>query len=199
MAAPKPFSRLISHVILDLDGTLLNTDSVVSNVVKPFLVKNGKTWDSKKAHKLVGKTPYEAAAVVLEDYGLPYSTEEFLSMITPMFSEQWCNIKPLPGANRLIKHLRSNGVPTALASNSPRSNVEAKISCHQGWKESFTAIVGGDEVEKGKPSPDIFLEAAKRMNTTPSNCLVIEDSLCYSWKSCGNACHSCTISAQKDC
>ena len=57
-------------------------------MVKPFLVKNGKTWDSKKAHKLAGKTPYEAAAVVLEDYGLPYSTEEIVSMITPMFSEQ---------------------------------------------------------------------------------------------------------------
>ena len=57
-------------------------------MVKPFLVKNGKTWDSKKAHKLVGKTPYEAAAVVLEDYGLPYSTAEFLSMIAPMLSEQ---------------------------------------------------------------------------------------------------------------
>jgi riboflavin kinase / FMN hydrolase len=57
-------------------------------VVKPFLVKNGKTWDSKKARKLAGKTPSEAAAVVLEDYGLPYSTEEFLSMVTPMFSEQ---------------------------------------------------------------------------------------------------------------
>ncbi|CAD6340685.1 unnamed protein product [Miscanthus lutarioriparius] len=89
---------------------------------------------------------------------------------------RWCNIKALPGATRLIKHLRSNGVPTALASNSPRSNIEAKISCHQGWKECFSTIVGGDEVEKGKPSPDIFLEAAKRMNATP-NCLVIEDSL----------------------
>ncbi|EAY78833.1 hypothetical protein OsI_33938 [Oryza sativa Indica Group] len=155
MAAPKPIARLISHVILDLDGTLLNTDCVVSQVLKPFLVKNGKKWDSKKAHKLVGKTPYEAAAVVLEDYGLPYSTEEFLSMLTPMFNEQWCNIKALPGANRLIKHLKSNGVPAALASNSPRSNIDAKISCHQGWKESFSAIVGGDEVEKGKPSPDI--------------------------------------------
>uniref|UniRef100_A0A804PWB6 Riboflavin kinase n=1 Tax=Zea mays TaxID=4577 RepID=A0A804PWB6_MAIZE len=177
MAAPKPISRLISHVILDLDGTLLNTDSVVSKVVKPFILKNGKTWDSKKAHKLVGKTPYEAAAVVLEDYGLPYSTEEFLSMITPMFSEQWCNLKPLPGANRLIKHLKTNGVPTALASNSPRCNIEAKIFFQQGWKESFSAIVGGDEVEKGKPSPNIFLEAAKRMNCAPSNCLVIEDSL----------------------
>ncbi|GJN01121.1 hypothetical protein PR202_ga18360 [Eleusine coracana subsp. coracana] len=165
MAAPKPVGLLISHVILDLDGTLLNTDSIVSRVVEPFLVKNGKSWDSKKAHKLVGKTPYEAAALVIEDYGLPYSTEE------------WCNIKPLPGANRLIKHLRSNGVPMALASNSPRSNIEAKISCHEGWKESFSAIVGGDEVEKAKPSPDIFLEGAKRMNTDPSNCLVIEDSV----------------------
>ncbi|KAG0553031.1 hypothetical protein BDA96_01G560000 [Sorghum bicolor] len=176
MSASKPISQLISHVILDLDGTLLNTGSIVNKVVKTFLAKNGKTWDSKKAHKLVGKTPYEAAAVVLEDYGLPYSSEEFLSLITPMLNEQWCNIKPLPGANRLIKHLRSNGVPTALASNSPRSDIVAKIS-HQGWKESFSAIVGGDEVEKGKPSPDIFLEAAKRMNATPSNCLVIEDSL----------------------
>ncbi|WVZ87997.1 hypothetical protein U9M48_034559 [Paspalum notatum var. saurae] len=109
-------------------------DSVVSKVVKPFLVKNGKTWDTKKAHKLVGKTPYEAAAVVLEDYGLPYSAEEFLSMITPMFSEQWCNIKPLPGANRLIKHLKSNGVPTALASNSPRMERVFLYNCW--WRRS---------------------------------------------------------------
>ncbi|CAM0901460.1 unnamed protein product [Alopecurus aequalis] len=177
MAAPKPITRLISHVILDLDGTLLNTDCVVSQVLKPFLVKNGKMWDSKKAHKFVGKTPSEAAAVVLEDYGLPYSTEEFLSMINPMFSEQWGNIKALPGANRLIKHLKSNRVPTAVASNSSRSNIDSKIYCHTGWKEYFSAIVGVDEVEKGKPSPDIFLEAAKRMNADPSNCLVIEDSL----------------------
>ena len=177
MAAPKPITRLISHVILDLDGTLLNTDCIVSQVLKPFLVKNGKKWDSKKAHKFVGKTPYEAAAVVLEDYGLPYSTEEFLSLINPMFSEQWGNIKALPGANRLIKHLKSSRVPAALASNSSRSNIESKISCQQGWKEYFSAIVGADEVESGKPSPDIFLEAAKRMNADPSNCLVIEDSV----------------------
>uniref|UniRef100_A0A0E0QXD5 riboflavin kinase n=1 Tax=Oryza rufipogon TaxID=4529 RepID=A0A0E0QXD5_ORYRU len=131
MATPEPIARLISHVILDLDGTLLNTDCVVSQVLKPFLVKNGKKWDSKKAHKLVGKTHLMKQQLL------------------------WCNIKALPGANRLIKHLKSNGVPAALASNSPGSNIEAKISCHQGWKESFSAIVGGDEVEKGKPSPDM--------------------------------------------
>ncbi|KAJ4777540.1 riboflavin kinase/FMN hydrolase [Rhynchospora pubera] len=177
MAASKPVCKLVSHVIVDLDGTLLNTDSVANQILKSFLAKLGKKWDSKSAHRIVGRTPLEAAAAVVEDYQLPYSKEEFLSMITPLFADQWCNIRPLAGANRLIKHLRSNGVPMALASNSPKSNIEAKISCHNGWKESFSAIVGGDEVEDGKPSPNIFLEAAKRMNTEPSSCLVIEDSV----------------------
>ncbi|KAJ3682415.1 hypothetical protein LUZ60_014988 [Juncus effusus] len=177
MAASKPVSKLISHVILDLDGTLLNTDCIVNQVLKSFLVTHGKIWDSKKAQRIIGATPGEAARVVVEEYQLPYSTEEFLSMLNPMFTSQWGNLKALPGANRLIKHLRKNGVPMALASNSPKSNIEAKISCHDGWKESFSVIIGGDEVEKGKPSPDIFMEAAKRMNTDPSNCLVIEDSI----------------------
>lgn len=177
MALSRPLSRMVSHVILDLDGTLLNTDGIVNDVLKRFLLKYNKQWNTKVAHKLVGKTPREAATIVLEDYDLPLSVEELMDMITPLFSDQWCNIKALPGANRLIKHLSSNGVPMALASNSPKLNIEVKISYHHGWKESFSAIVGGDEVINGKPSPEIFLEAAKRMNTEPSNCLVIEDSL----------------------
>ncbi|CAK9160568.1 unnamed protein product [Ilex paraguariensis] len=65
----------------------------------------------------------------------------------------------------------------ALASNSPRANIEDKISYHPGWKESFSVIIGGDQVTAGKPSPEIFLEAAKRLNSDPSSCLVIEDSI----------------------
>lgn len=177
MSAAKPLNKLVSGVILDLDGTLLNTDGIVNEVLKVFLVKYEKKWNGKVAHKLIGKTPFEAAAVIVEDYGLPCTTEELMSEITPMFSNQWCNIKALPGANRLIKHLHGHGVPIALASNSPRASIESKISCHQGWKESFSVIIGGDEVRMGKPSPEIFLEASKRLSVKPSNCLVIEDSL----------------------
>ncbi|KAH9623114.1 hypothetical protein KSS87_013693 [Heliosperma pusillum] len=65
----------------------------------------------------------------------------------------------------------------ALASNSPKSLIEQKISKNRVWKESFSAIVGIDEVKAGKPSPEIFLEAAKRLNVEPSSCLVIEDSI----------------------
>lgn len=167
----------MSCVILDLDGTLVNTDGIVSEVLKVYLVKYGKQWDGRGAHKIAGKTPLEAAAVIVEDYGLPISINEFVSEITPMFTDQWYNIKALPGANRLINHLRGHNVPMSLASNSPRASIERKISHQTGWKESFSVIIAGDEVTAGKPSPEIFLEAAKRLNIDPSKCLVIEDSI----------------------
>lgn len=177
MAASKTMSRMVSHVILDLDGTLLNTDGIVNEILKVVLVKYGKKWDNKVTQRIVGKTPLEAATAIVEDYELPCKIDDFVSTITPMFNDRWCNIKALPGANRLINHLKSKGVPMALASNSPRSNIEAKISYQNGWRESFAVIIGGDEVENGKPSPEIFLAAAKGLNADPSNCLVIEDSL----------------------
>ncbi|XVF87576.1 hypothetical protein PTKIN_Ptkin18bG0131400 [Pterospermum kingtungense] len=180
----KPLKKLVSCVILDLDGTILDTDGMVSEVLKGFLDKYGKQWDGREAQRIVGKTPLEAAAAVVEEYELPCGNNEFLAEINPILYAQLCNIKPLPGSNRLLKHLSDHGVPMALASNSPRGNIESKISYHQGWKDYFSVIVGGDEVTAGKPSPEIFLEAAKRLNTEPSSCLVIEDSMqawCCSW------------------
>ncbi|CAH9097112.1 unnamed protein product [Cuscuta europaea] len=177
MSVVKPLKKLVSCVILDLDGTLINTDGIVTDILKVFLANCGKQWDGREVHKIVGKTPVEAAAVVVEEYEIPLTKEDFLSQITPMFSERWSSIKALPGAYRLIDHFKSHGVLIALASNSPKSNIETKISYHKGWKESFSAIVGGDEVKTGKPNPEIFLEAAKRLGVNPSSCLVIEDSL----------------------
>ncbi|KAG5245970.1 hypothetical protein OIU76_001836 [Salix suchowensis] len=177
MSTAKALKKVVAAVILDLDGTLIHTDGILSDVLKAILLKYGKQWDGREAQKIVGKTPLEEATIVVEDYELPCSTDEFVTQITPLLYDQFCNIKALPGANRLIKHLSDHNVPLALASNSPRAYVESKISYQQGWKESFSVIIAGDEVRAGKPSPDIFLEAAKRLGIEPSRCLVIEDSL----------------------
>ena len=65
---------------------------------------------------------------------LVVSTTEGNFLLSLLFSHlRWCNIKALPGANRLIKHLKGHGIPMALASNSPRDSIEAKISYHDGW------------------------------------------------------------------
>ncbi|GLT49445.1 hypothetical protein SLA2020_229980 [Shorea laevis] len=169
--------KLVSCVILDLDGTLVNTDGVVRDVLKVLLVNYGKEWDGREAQKIIGKTHSEAAAVIVEDYGLPCGNDEFLAEITPAFFSRIGNVKAFSGANRLLKHLSGHGVLMGLASNSTKASIEYKLSYQKGWKECFSVIIGGDEVTIGKPSPEIFLEAARRLNMEPSSCLVIEDSV----------------------
>lgn len=173
----KSLRKLVSCVILDLDGTLLNTDGIVNDVMRDFLVKYGKQWDGIGPKKIIGKTPYEGAAAIVEEYSLPITADELLSDIKPLLSTKWCNIKAQPGANRLINHLRSHGVKLGLASNTTKADIETKISYHHGWKESFIVILGSDEVTHPKPSPEIYLEAANRLKMNPSSCLVIEDSV----------------------
>ncbi|XP_031502025.1 bifunctional riboflavin kinase/FMN phosphatase-like isoform X1 [Nymphaea colorata] len=177
MAMKSLTRKLVSCVILDLDGTLINTEGVVEDVLKVFLVKYGKQWDGRGTLNRTGKAPIEAAASIIEDYGLPCTTEEFMTDIAPLFSDCWSKMVALPGAERLIKHLHNRGVPIALASNSPKASIETKLSYHHGWKERFSVIIGGDEVREGKPSPEIFLEAANKLSVDPSSCLVVEDSL----------------------
>ncbi|KAK9131562.1 hypothetical protein Sjap_012049 [Stephania japonica] len=74
--------------------------------------------DDRGAEKILRKTPFEAAAAIVGDYELPFTVDGFLYELNPMFTDRWCNIKALPGANRLIKHLKAHGVPMAVASNS---------------------------------------------------------------------------------
>ncbi|KAL2483422.1 Bifunctional riboflavin kinase/FMN phosphatase [Forsythia ovata] len=167
----------ISAVIFDLDGTLLSTEQVTRDILKDFLAKYGKVPDKEKEKKRLGMANKEAAISIVNDYELPLTPEQFTLEIMPMYYGLWKQAKALPGVNRLMGHLRKHGVPFALASNSIRKNIDAKISHHEGWKENFTAILGSDQVKSGKPSPDMFLEAANRMSVDPDHCLVIEDSL----------------------
>ncbi|KAI4363862.1 hypothetical protein MLD38_020028 [Melastoma candidum] len=165
----------VQAVILDLDGTLLDTEWGAKGVLKEFLAKYGKVLDED--NKRFGMTLKESAVAFVNDYQLPLTPDEYVAEIVPMYRQKWALARALPGADRLIKHLRRHGVPLALTSNSLREYIEAKISGKQGWKESFSVILGSDEVKFGKPSPDLFLEAARRMGVDATQCLVIEDSL----------------------
>ncbi|KAE9457562.1 hypothetical protein C3L33_10531, partial [Rhododendron williamsianum] len=197
----------IAAVILDLDGTLLNTEQATKGILGEFLARYGKVLDREKEDKRLGMMHNESAISIVKDYELPITPDCYTQEIMPMYQEKWVHAKALPGVNRLIQHLHNRGVPFALASNSKRKNIDAKIShqqgpflfalklfssldfllvlhygivsivmLRQGWREHFAVILGSDQVNAGKPSPDLFLEAAKQMGVDPVHCLVIEDS-----------------------
>ncbi|KAG0626295.1 hypothetical protein M758_2G117400 [Ceratodon purpureus] len=166
----------VEYVLFDLDGTLLDTESLVDASLKIVVTRYGKNWDGRGAQKRLGKRPLEAAASVIEDYDLPCTPFDFNAEVLALLQERWMHARALPGAIRLVQHLHNHNVPIAIASSSPQRNIQRKLSHQSGWTEYFLVIVAGDMVKNGKPAPDIFLEAARVLNAEPSKCLVIEDA-----------------------
>jgi HAD superfamily hydrolase (TIGR01509 family) len=86
------------------------------------------------------------------------------------------NIKALPGAVELIQSLSTVKIQLALVSSTPKENIEL-ITETLGIKKYFTLFINGDDVKEGKPSPQAFLLAAKKLGVEPKNCVVMEDAV----------------------
>ena len=82
----------------------------------------------------------------------------------------------MPGAARLLRHLHRHKIPTALATSTPAKYLGVKMASHDGWIEKLDAVCTGDEVTNGKPAPDIFTLAARRLGADPATCVVLEDT-----------------------
>jgi HAD superfamily hydrolase (TIGR01509 family) len=85
-------------------------------------------------------------------------------------------IEPLPGAMELITSLHARGFRLAIASSTPRSNLDV-IAADLGLYPYFPVLLCGDDVRRGKPAPDLFLTAAERLGVPPPNCVVLEDAV----------------------
>jgi HAD superfamily hydrolase (TIGR01509 family) len=102
--------------------------------------------------------------------------QEYASEYFDEIEGMYAGIPAWPGALLLLKRLRSAGFPLAIATSSPRASFEKKMAFHVEIVTAMTAIVTGDEVPRGKPHPDIFVEAARRLGCDPTRCIVFEDS-----------------------
>lgn len=168
----------VRALVLDVDGTLLDTESLVVEVSNKLLAKYGKTLTMEAQRAGFGKRPLEAWQAVIEVLGLEAvaSAQELYSQSEPVLQQMWCDSRFLPGARRLISHLAAAGVPLALATSTPRATLEKKLSRHEGVLGLFQAIVCGDEVQNGKPAPDTFLSVAAKLGLQPSECVAVEDA-----------------------
>ena len=98
-------------------------------------------------------------------------------------------VEACPGAPELVEGLRAAKIPMAIATSSRLDSVNKKKVKHERMFQSFQEIVTGDDVENGKPAPDMYLEAAKRLGVLPSECLVFEDALSGAQSGRSAGCH----------
>jgi beta-phosphoglucomutase family hydrolase len=167
----------LEAVLWDLDGVIADTGSYHYQAWQDVFQKRGVDFTEKDFMRHFGQ---RHDTIIRSALGANISPEEF-DAITREKQASYRrrvtgNIKPLPGAVALIRSLKRHGLKMAIASSAPPENIEIIIR-GLGIEDYFQAIARGTEVAEGKPSPQVFLLAAKKLNTEPGNCLVIEDAV----------------------
>ena len=161
-----------------MDGLLLDTERFYTSVTQEIVSQYGKNFDWSLKSKIIGRRALESAQMIVDELELPITAENYLSQRNKILPLKLKDSEPLPGVVKLTRHLAEKGIPQAIATSSKKGFFEAKATRHQEWFSIFQTIVTGDdpEVKEGKPAPDIFLVAAKRLGAEPKNCLAFEDA-----------------------
>ncbi|MFG2448026.1 HAD family hydrolase [Streptomyces sp. NPDC048512] len=164
-------------VIFDLDGTLVDSEPNYFEAGRQTLAGQGVTDFTWADHeRYVGVSTRETLALWRERYGLRAPLDDLLAEKNHRYLElARASTHVYPEMRRFVELLAAEGVPMAVASGSSPAAIEA-ILTGTGLAALVTTAVSADEVAHGKPAPDVFLEAARRLGADPSGCVVLEDA-----------------------
>ncbi|KAK5972540.1 Pseudouridine-5'-monophosphatase [Trichostrongylus colubriformis] len=174
----------VTHVIFDVDGTLLDTEICYTMANQAMLKKYGREFTADMQAQMMGRGGQEANAWLLKEVGISdqVSPENFAAEKDAMLAEMFPKCQALPGAERLVRHFARKQVPMAICSGSCWHKFVLKATNHHSWLDliPIKVLCGDDKaVKRGKPFPDAFLETMRRFAvppTAPHHVLVFEDS-----------------------
>ncbi|MBK3577134.1 HAD family phosphatase [Streptomyces sp. MBT65] len=164
-------------VIFDLDGTLVDSEPNYYEATRQTLTEHGVpdfTWEQHE--RCVGISTQETLVLLKERHGLKAPVEELLAETNRRYlALARAATRVHPEMRKFVELLAAEGVPMAVASGSSPEAIEA-ILTGTGLDASLRTVVSADEVARGKPAPDVFLEAARRLGAAPADCVVLEDA-----------------------
>lgn len=163
-------------IVFDMDGVLVDSEPVHFEAMRTLLAEHGVTHDAADDQAFFGCTDREVFRQLRARHNLaPHEhdlAEEYIRRVVALLPSRMI---PMSGVPTVLDGLRASGYRLALASASSPPVIGTTID-GLGLHGAFEAVVSGRDVTKGKPAPDIFLEAARRLRLDPSACVVIEDS-----------------------
>lgn len=171
-------TALPEAVLFDMDGTLIDSEMYWIASEKSLVEEFGGVWTTAHGEQLVGNS-LDKSAQILREAGVNLPADVIIDRLSHAVKEQVAVSLPWrPGAAELICALRDVDVPLALVTMSYSLNALdfARRAEELLGISVFSAIVSGDDVERGKPDPEPYLRAAAALGVTPSRCVAIEDS-----------------------
>lgn len=163
-------------IIFDMDGLLVDSESTWFVAETEVIEARGYVYTKEVRAHVVGKRMDEFLVALHEIYNFQDSLDSLMSEITErMMRLIPVHTKPQPGAHEIVSYVQQSGIPTAIASSSPMTIIDAIVQS-QGWESVFQVRCTADDEAFGKPAPDVYLRAAERLGVKPVDCLALEDS-----------------------
>lgn len=162
-------------VIFDMDGLILDTEPIYRMAWQQAAIELGYSMSDDEYLCYLGRRSADCKVLLAETYGSHFPLDDFFTRGCEVFEGHIASngIPAKAGLYELLDFLDSHQIAKAVATSTGRSNA---LSYLGALADRFESIVTGDEVNQGKPAPDIFLLAAKRLGLAPEQCLVLEDA-----------------------
>jgi HAD superfamily hydrolase (TIGR01509 family) len=166
---------LIEAVIFDLDGVLIDSESAWAEVRREFVLERGGRWQDHTQRDMMGMSSVEWSRYIHDELGVDMPPTQISAEVARRLALLYRARLPLvPGAHDVVDKLAARR-PLALASSSNRELIDLVLEVAH-LARYFQATVSSEEVARGKPARDVYLEAARRLEIEPSRCAAIEDS-----------------------
>jgi HAD superfamily hydrolase (TIGR01509 family) len=165
----------VDAVVFDLDGLLIDSEHLWDEVRESLVRERGGRWHDRAQADMMGMSAPEWSRYMHEELGLSESPEEISAEVVRRMESLYRERLPLlPGAREAVERLAARW-PLGLASSSNRPLIDLALEV-SSMAPFFRATVSSEEVGRGKPAPDVYLEAAKRLEVEPERAVAIEDS-----------------------
>lgn len=165
------------HVILDLDGTLIDSEALALRAWTHAVTGLGFPFGTERFLQMLAMNRTALGDFFARVYGsaFPFAVcwEAYDAERARLLRDEGVAAKP--GALELAQALREREIPYCVATSSPTELALSRLE-RAGLREAFADVLGGENVTRGKPQPDIFLLAARRLNAQPADCVAVEDS-----------------------